>query len=41
MTTKTYAAKSKAAPLEKFEIERRKIGADDVQIAIDYCGSLS
>ena len=38
MTTKAYAAKEKAAPLEEFEIERRKIGADDVQIAIDYCG---
>ena len=38
MTIKAYAAKEKAAPLEEFAIERRKLVADDVQIAIDYCG---
>nr|WP_304956521.1 alcohol dehydrogenase catalytic domain-containing protein [Waterburya agarophytonicola] len=34
---KAYAAQTKAA-LKEFEIERRNLGSDDVQIAIDYCG---
>ena len=38
MTTKAYAAQTKAAPLKEFDIERRDVGLDDVQIAIDYCG---
>ena len=37
-STKAYAAQTKAAPLQEFKIERRNIGSDDVQIAIDYCG---
>ncbi|NER78554.1 MAG: NAD(P)-dependent alcohol dehydrogenase [Leptolyngbya sp. SIO1D8] len=36
--TKAYAAQAQAAPLELFDIERRGIGSEDVQIAIDYCG---
>ncbi|MEM0980240.1 MAG: NAD(P)-dependent alcohol dehydrogenase [Cyanobacteria bacterium P01_H01_bin.58] len=36
--TKAYAAQTQAAPLSEFDIERRSIGAADVQIAIDYCG---
>ena len=33
-----YAAKDSKAALKPFEIERRDILADDVQIEIDYCG---
>ena len=36
--TKAYAAKTTAASLEALDIERRNIGSNDVQIAIDYCG---
>ena len=37
-STKAYAARTQAAPLKAFNIERRNIGSEDVQIAIDYCG---
>ena len=35
---KAYAAKANDADLEPFELERRKVLADDVQIEIEYCG---
>jgi alcohol dehydrogenase (NADP+) len=38
MTIKAYAAQSAATPLAPFEIERRAVGAHDVQIDILYCG---
>ncbi|MBU3626974.1 NAD(P)-dependent alcohol dehydrogenase [Polynucleobacter sp. JS-Safj-400b-B2] len=37
-TTSCYAAQSDQSLLEPFKIERRKIGANDVQIAIEFCG---
>lgn len=33
-----YAAKSARAPLERFSFERRELGANDVAIAIQFCG---
>ncbi|QPJ64902.1 MAG: NAD(P)-dependent alcohol dehydrogenase [Candidatus Nitrohelix vancouverensis] len=36
--TKAYAAQKQADTLTNFEIERRAVGPDDVQIDIDYCG---
>ena len=36
--TKAYAAQTQSAALEGFEIERRPIGADDIQLDIAYCG---
>ncbi|MGP7796563.1 NAD(P)-dependent alcohol dehydrogenase [Sphingomonas sp. CLY1604] len=38
MTTKAYGAYAADTPLEPIEIERRAPGADDVAIAILYCG---
>ncbi|MHB1100791.1 MAG: NAD(P)-dependent alcohol dehydrogenase [Burkholderiales bacterium] len=35
---KAYAAQSPTTPLSPFEIERRPIGAEDVNIQILYCG---
>lgn len=37
-TTSCYAAQSATAPLELFKIMRRELGANDVKIAIEYCG---
>ncbi|WP_121667737.1 NAD(P)-dependent alcohol dehydrogenase [Mesonia aquimarina] len=37
-TVNAYAAKDSKADLKPFEIKRRDILADDVQIEIDYCG---
>ena len=37
-STSCYAAQSDKSLLEPFKIERRKIGANDVQIAIEFCG---
>lgn len=37
-TVNAYAAKESKADLKPFEIERREVLADDVQIEIDYCG---
>jgi uncharacterized zinc-type alcohol dehydrogenase-like protein len=36
--TSCYAALSAKAPLTPFKIERPKMGANDVQISIDFCG---
>ncbi|MFK7793978.1 MAG: NAD(P)-dependent alcohol dehydrogenase [Gammaproteobacteria bacterium] len=36
--TKAYAARMQSASLENFDIERRAVGADDIQLDIDYCG---
>lgn len=36
--TKVYAAQTQSAALEKFNIERRAVGPDDVQLDIEYCG---
>jgi uncharacterized zinc-type alcohol dehydrogenase-like protein len=36
--TSAYAAKTARSPLESFLIERRPVGATDIQIEIDYCG---
>jgi uncharacterized zinc-type alcohol dehydrogenase-like protein len=36
--TAAFAAFSPTAPLGPFELERREVGADDVQIEILYCG---
>ncbi len=38
MATKAYAAQSAETPLAPFEIDRRTVGAHDVQIDILYCG---
>lgn len=38
MTVKAYGAHAADTPLEPLDIERRAVGADDVQIAIAYCG---
>ena len=38
MPTKAYAATSKTAPVGPFTIERREPRANDVEIAIQYCG---
>jgi uncharacterized zinc-type alcohol dehydrogenase-like protein len=38
MPTKAFAAKSATTMLEPFNIERRQVGEQDVQIEIDYCG---
>jgi uncharacterized zinc-type alcohol dehydrogenase-like protein len=38
MKAAAYAAQSAKTPLKPFEIERRDLGPDDVQIAIEYCG---
>lgn len=35
---KAYGAQTATSPLAPLEIERRKLGADDVQIEILYCG---
>ena len=35
---KAFAAKEQSAPLNDFDIERRVVGPDDVQIHIAYCG---
>lgn len=35
---KAYAAQKQAAPLNDFDIKRRAVGPDDVQIDIAYCG---
>ncbi len=35
---KAYAAQKQAAPLNDFDIKRRTVGPDDVQIDIAYCG---
>lgn len=37
-STSCYAAQSDSSLLAPFKIERRKIGANDVQIAIEFCG---
>ena len=37
-TAKAYAAASATAPLAPFQIERRAVGAHDIQIEIAYCG---
>src|SRR5690606_30775708 len=36
--TKAYAAQNATAPLAPFTLERRSLGAHDVQIEILYCG---
>jgi uncharacterized zinc-type alcohol dehydrogenase-like protein len=38
MATKAYAAQSADTPVTPFEIDRRAVGAHDVQIDILYCG---
>ena len=38
MATKAYAAQTAESPLAPFEIDRRAVGAHDVQIDILYCG---
>ncbi|MEJ7935253.1 NAD(P)-dependent alcohol dehydrogenase [Sphingobium sp. AN558] len=38
MTVKAFGAHAAEKPLELIEIERRSVGAHDVQIAIAYCG---
>lgn len=38
MTIKVYAAQSASTPLAPFDIERRAVGAHDVQIDIMFCG---
>ncbi|WP_242122820.1 NAD(P)-dependent alcohol dehydrogenase [Sphingobium sp. Sx8-8] len=38
MATKAYGAHAADKPLEPIDIERRAVGAHDVQIAIAYCG---
>lgn len=38
MLTKAFGAYAADKPLEPMEIERRAVGANDVQIAIAYCG---
>jgi uncharacterized zinc-type alcohol dehydrogenase-like protein len=38
MATKAYAAQTAESPLAPFEIDRRAVGAHDVQIGILYCG---
>lgn len=38
MNTPSFAALSAAGQLERYLIERRPVGANDVQINIDYCG---
>ena len=38
MKTTAYAAQSATTPLAPFELERRDLGKDDVQIEILYCG---
>ena len=38
MATKAYAAQSADTPVAPFEIDRRAVGAHDVQIDILYCG---
>jgi uncharacterized zinc-type alcohol dehydrogenase-like protein len=38
MTVKAYGAYAADKPLEPIDIERRAVGAKDVQIAIAYCG---
>ena len=37
-TVNAYAAQTKTAPLAPFQIERRTLGANDVQIEILFCG---
>ena len=37
-TAKAYAADSATSPLAPFQLERRSVGAHDVQIEIAYCG---
>jgi uncharacterized zinc-type alcohol dehydrogenase-like protein len=36
--TAAYAAQAAKAPLGPFQIERRDVGPNDVEIAIEYCG---
>ena len=36
--TKAYAAQSATTPLAPFNLDRRPIGDNDVQIEIMYCG---
>jgi alcohol dehydrogenase (NADP+) len=38
MPTKAYAAQSATSLLAPFQIQRREVGDNDVQIEIDYCG---
>ena len=38
MSVKAYGAYAADKPLEAITIERRPVGAHDVQIAIAYCG---
>jgi len=38
MNTKAYAAQSTTEQLTPFEFNRRKVGSDDIQIDIKYCG---
>jgi uncharacterized zinc-type alcohol dehydrogenase-like protein len=38
MNTPSFAALSAAGQLERYMIERRPVGANDIQINIDYCG---
>lgn len=38
MNTASFAALSAAGQLERYMIERRPVGANDIQIDIDYCG---
>jgi uncharacterized zinc-type alcohol dehydrogenase-like protein len=38
IATKAYAAQNAAAPLAPFNIDRRDVGVNDVQIEILYCG---
>ena len=38
MTTKAWAALASATPLGPFELERRAVGAKDVEIPIPFCG---
>lgn len=36
--TEAYAAQSQSAALEKFDVERRAVGPDDIKLDIEYCG---
>lgn len=38
ITSKAYAAQSPSSPLAPFEINRRNLGPEDIQIDILYCG---
>lgn len=37
-TNKAWAVKSAGAPLERFDFDAGPIGAEDVEVAVEYCG---